>query len=403
MNKLKSLFLYSLMAVFTLTSCDEDEEPADNGDDTSVTEETLSGSITSDMTLTSDKVWILDGRVMVEGGTLTIDPGTVIKANPGTGSFASALVITRDAKIMAAGTADAPIIFTTVADNIQPGEINSPNMDPENNGLWGGVIILGNAIISAQNDGGADVVELQVEGIPTSVDAKYGGSDDNDNSGVFTYVSIRHGGANIGEGNEINGLTLGGVGRGTTINNIEIVGNQDDGIEWFGGSVDMDNVVIWNSGDDGLDTDQDWIGTCTDFLIVTPRGGSAFELDGPEGSINRGTHQFTNGVVYAGDDIDHLVDWDGGTNAGVKDMYFTGFAADYGKGGFSAIESFGGDGTGDNSNWEYTAGTADADSIFAGADASILTEVSTRSNGPALSEFSWTWASASGALGTLGL
>ena len=372
------------------------------------------GTITADETWTKDKVYRLKGRVYIgddDGNcpTLTIEAGTVIKADPGSGAFASALVIRRCAKIMAMGTAQEPIIFTSVADDIQPGQIASPNLQPEQNGLWGGVIVLGKALISAQNDDGTDVTELQIEGIPTSENALYGGNEDADNSGSISHISIRHGGSNIGAGNEINGLTLGGVGSGTVINNVEVVANQDDGIEWFGGSVDMDNVVIWNSGDDGLDTDQDWIGTCTDFLIVTPRGGSAFELDGPEGPAKRGNHQFTNGVVYAGDDIDHLVDWDGGTNAGVKDVYFYGFSQTYTEPGFNAIESFGGDGDGDTENWEYTLfdnNDADrADTIFEGVPASELTMVAKNANnvGPTQAEFGWTWAAVSGALSTIGI
>lgn len=385
---------------------------------------TKSGEITADETWTSDNVYRLKGRVLVTGGaTLTIEPGTIIKAEPGQGSFASALVINRSGMINASGTSTQPIIFTSTLDEILPadvtaGDFRSPNLTPIQNGLWGGVIILGEAPISAQNDQGTDATELQIEGIPTAVDARYGGNDPTDNSGVFTYVSIRHGGSNIGAGNEINGLTLGGVGSGTIINNIEIVGNQDDGIEWFGGDVSLNNVLVWNAGDDGLDTDQDWIGNCTNFIVITPRGGSAFELDGPEGTQNRGTHQFTNGIVYAGDDIDHLVDWDAGTNAGVKDVYFYGLDPSYtaiaddpstpdDNEEFNPIESFGGDGTGDNSNWEYTlaANGALVTEIFTGVPMGILTEVAENGNsvGPNSADFAWTWASQSGTLALIGL
>jgi hypothetical protein len=91
-----------------------------------------------------------------------------------------------------------------------------------------------------------------------------------DNSGVFKYVSIRHGGTSIGSGNEINGLTLGGVGSETVIKNIEIVANADDGIEWFGGTVSITGAIIWNCFDDALDTDQAWNGTVSNFIVVTP-------------------------------------------------------------------------------------------------------------------------------------
>jgi hypothetical protein len=399
MKKFK-LFALSALAAFTMASCGDDEVVPQVTPENDVI--AVSGSITSDVTWFKDNIYRLDGRVIVENNaTLTIEAGTVIKASPGQGAFASALIISRDGMINAQGSVTEPIIFTTLADDIESGMITSPNLDPTNTGLWGGVIILGEAQISAQNADDQDVSELQVEGVPTSVNALYGGNNDADNSGVFSYVSIRHGGANIGDGNEINGLTMGGVGSGTTINNIEIVGNQDDGIEWFGGSVSVNNVLIWNCGDDGLDTDQDWIGTCSDFIIVTPNG-SAFELDGPEGSLNRGTHQFNNGVVYAGSSISDLVDWDGNTNAGVSNVYFYGIDAAYTDG----ISSFGGDGTGTNSGWEYTlAAGAVADSVFQGVPTTILTAVAANQNtvGPDASGFTWTWASASGALGTLGL
>ena len=143
---------------------------------------------------------------------------------------------------MAEGTADAPIIFTSVADEISPedvaaGNFGSPNLLPTMDGLWGGVIVLGKAPISASAD------EVQIEGIPTSdTNGLYGGDSPDDNSGKLRYISIRHGGANIGEGNEINGLSLGGVGTGTVVENIEIVSNQDDGVEWFGGTVNVQCV-----------------------------------------------------------------------------------------------------------------------------------------------------------------
>jgi hypothetical protein len=127
-------------------------------------------------------------------------------------------LIARGGKLMAEGTASMPIIFTSVADEIIPADIlagnfASPNLDPTVNGLWGGVIILGRAPISASNTNG-DVDEVQIEGIPTSdPNGLYGGINTHDNSGTLSYISIRHGGANIGSGNEINGLTLGGVGN----------------------------------------------------------------------------------------------------------------------------------------------------------------------------------------------
>jgi hypothetical protein len=159
--------------------------------------------------------------------------------------------------------------------------------------LWGGLIILGRAPISAEAEA------MQIEGIPPSdLNGLYGGSVPDDNSGSLKYISIRHGGTNIGEGNEINGLTLGGVGSGTIIENIEIVANQDDGIEWFGGTVNVKNVIVWNTGDDAIDTDQAWAGTLDNFIVINP-GDECLELDGPEGSMTA-KHTLRNGTIYAG-------------------------------------------------------------------------------------------------------
>ena len=239
--------------------------------------------VDNDMTLTNDRIWYLSGRTsVVDGVTLTIEPGTIIKGEAGTGANATCLLIARGGKLNAQGTADAPIIFTSTADDIELGQLYGSSLVPTVNGLWGGLIVLGNAPISAANDA------MQIEGIPASdANGLYGGTDELDNSGVISYVSIRHGGANIGEGNEINGLTLGGVGSGTTINNIEVVANQDDGIEWFGGNVNCSNLLVWNVGDDCIDIDQGFGGDLTNILIAP--GASTdhvFEIDGGEGQWN---------------------------------------------------------------------------------------------------------------------
>lgn len=416
MKKLFALAILFTSALF-MVSCEE-EDPTPGGNENTVgggIEVLVESNISSDATWSSDSVYILAGRITVEeGATLTIEEGTIIKGQAGTGTNATALLVARGGTLNAVGSATAPIIFTSVADEIMPediaaGNFASPNLDPDINGLWGGVIVLGSAGISASNDAG-DVVEIQIEGIPTSdTNGLYGGNNDEDNSGTIAYISIRHGGSNIGSGNEINGLTLGGVGSGTSISNVEVVANQDDGIEWFGGTVDVDGVVIWNSGDDGLDTDQDWVGTCSDFVIVTPKGGSAFELDGPEGSTDRGTfHTFTNGIVYAGEEIDHLVDWDGSTNAALTNIYFYGIAAEYvATADFDPIESFGGSVVAESSNWEATVdATSSVEAVFGTDAAAITTAVSANANTVGVSsaaDFSWTWAGNSGALAEIGL
>ena len=249
-------------------------------------------------TWTANNVYELSGKVIVQSGhTLTIEPGTIIKGAEGSGTLASALVIERGARINAVGTTSQPIIFTSILDNIQPGQLSGTNLDEADQGLWGGIIILGNAPISAAD---GDILS-QIEGIPVS-DAygAFGGSDAADNSGTMSYVSIRHGGALIGAGNEINGLTLGGVGSGTSISNIEIVSNLDDGIEFFGGTVNVSNILVGFQGDDGVDIDMNYSGTVSNFMVINgTNSDEALEIDGPEGSTyTNGLFALENGTVY---------------------------------------------------------------------------------------------------------
>ncbi len=294
------------------------------------TEERITSNITSNTTWTSDKVYILGGRISVtSGNTLTIEPGTIIKGEAGAGANSTALVIARGAKINAVGTASKPIIFTSVADelsiaDVAAGTFSSPNLDPTVTGLWGGLIVLGKAKISVKTG-----TEAQIEGIPTSdTNGLYGGDDDTDNSGTLKFVSVRHGGTEIGAGNEINGITFGGVGSGTVVENIEVVANFDDGIEFFGGTVNLKNVVIYNAGDDGLDTDQAYRGTVENFAIITA-ANSQFELDGPEGDYGNDLsgHTFNKGYVVVTGGSGHFIDNDANTIVNLKNIYATGFDA----------------------------------------------------------------------------
>lgn len=311
-----------MMGFFLITSCD----PTEPVDPQPTQNRIINTSIKTNTTWYSDTIYQLGGRIAVENGaTLTIQAGTVIKGEAGTGANATALLIARGGKLIAEGTVSKPIIFTSIADEITPelieqGVFSSPNLDPTVNGLWGGVIVLGEAKISASNTTG-DVSSVQIEGIPTSdQNGLYGGTNDLDNSGVIRYVSIRHGGANIGSGNEINGLTLGGVGSGTIIENVEVVANQDDAIECFGGKVNLTNVVSWNAGDDGFDTDQSWGGTLDNFVIINP-ADHMFELDGPEGSFAQG-HTIKNGDVYVGGGAD-LINVDNNSIVDLQSIFFT--------------------------------------------------------------------------------
>ncbi len=262
----------------------------------------LSGLTTGNMTLSPDKDYEINQKFVVAAGhTITIEPGTIIKGREGVGSVASAMIVARGGKVIAEGTADQPIIFTSVLDNIQPGEKWGTNLTETDREKWGGLIILGKAPISA----GDGDTEAQIEGIPADEEfGKYGGDDPADNSGIFKFISVRHGGALIGEGNEINGITLGGVGNGTVFEDIEVAGTLDDGVEFFGGTVNAKNVIVTYQGDDAIDLDQNYSGTIENVVVI--HGGDdsdkALEIDGPEGSakdglftIDRGTFIFTGG------------------------------------------------------------------------------------------------------------
>lgn len=272
----KQINLFAIIffsAALIFSGCKKDTDPAptppDPDNDMVIKDD---GTGTGTTTWTADKVYILDGLVFVnEGQTLTIEPGTVIKGKPGQGENASALIVARGGKIMAEGTAELPIIFTAEADDLQ-GSV--ADLD---NGLWGGVIILGKARLNSVPD------EQQIEGISkTEPRGLYGGSNDNDNSGIFKYVSIRHGGTDIGEGNEINGLTLGGVGSNTVIEYVEVFSNKDDGIEFFGGMPRLKNIVVAFVGDDCYDYDQGFRGYGQFWLAVQgyDRGDRLGEHDG---------------------------------------------------------------------------------------------------------------------------
>ena len=270
----------------------------------------------------------LTGRVVVPSGvTLTIEAGTVVKAYPGQEANACALIVARGGMIMAEGTASEPIIFTSTADAITRDHSSYPgfaNTNESIKGQWGGVIILGNAEISADN------FEVQIEGIPASdPNGLYGGSDNSDNSGVFAYCQIRHGGTLLGEGNEINGLTLGGVGSGTTIHHVEVVGNVDDGIEWFGGSVDASDLLVWAQGDDAFDVDQAYSGTISNIMsIADAESDHALEIDGPEGTMEAGFNMNSGHFIGYNPDGGEYADFRSNAMGNLSGLYFESFSCD---------------------------------------------------------------------------
>jgi hypothetical protein len=242
----------------------DDPLPVDDCPDDIGTPVILSGQITEDMVLGPRCPWILSGGVFIGDDVsetmLTILPGTYIYGEGATNGF---LAIRRGSKIMAEGTAAEPIVFT------------SDTTGSYARGQWGGLLVLGRAPINSE--GGEDFVEgiLPPDGI-------YGGTDPADNSGVLKYVRIQYGGIPLDMDVEINGLSLGGVGSGTTIDYIQVHANDDDGIEFFGGTVNVKHAVVSCPGDDGLDWDLGYVGNIQ-FALVTQgcdeNGDNGIEAD----------------------------------------------------------------------------------------------------------------------------
>lgn len=233
----------------------------------------LSDNITSDTTLTADKTYIIarNKQLFVQSGaTLTIEPGTVIKGEEG-----SVLVITRGAKIIADGSPTQPIVLTTVQPDGQ-----------KTRGYWGGVVVLGAAPINVNTLSTPSSVESTFEAFPPGTpEGAFGGTNAADNSGIIRYVRIEFAGFNFAADREFNNFTLCGVGSGTTIDYVQVHGGSDDGIEFFGGTVNLKHLVSSQNGDDGFDTDNGWQGKAQ-FVVIqnaTPDGvreaSNGFESD----------------------------------------------------------------------------------------------------------------------------
>ncbi len=228
----------------------------------------VSGSLHGDQLWTSDKTWVLDGIVYAEAGArLIIEAGTVVQGREG-----SALLITRDATIQARGTASQPIVFTSA---VAAGKRKA--------GDWGGLVLLGNAPVNT--------ADAQIEGL-TAGDTRgmFGGVDSSDNCGVLEYARIEFAGYEVYANNELNGLTLGGCGSKTIVRNVQVHRALDDGIEIFGGSVDLRHILITGAADDSLDWDMGWSGR-VQFLQVQQYpsiGDNAFEADNDEFNHNAG-------------------------------------------------------------------------------------------------------------------
>ncbi|HAV12028.1 MAG TPA: hypothetical protein DCX06_00840 [Opitutae bacterium] len=334
----------------------------------------VTANIAADTTWTASNEYILTDIIYVTGGTLTIEPGTIIRGEPSTGigNFdPGALVVTAAGRINAQGTPTNPIIFTTAAldsnsdqiadgydffldDNGTPSDTdddadrvtatqtvvsggvlqngpfldadpkNSPlpaaiytgsgefdaiatfldesgdTVDHEFRQLWGGVIILGEAPVNTDVVAAGGLNRQFIEGLPEGSNSAFGGFNPNDNSGIFSYVSIRHGGAVIGSANEINGLTMGGVGFGTKIDHVDVYCNADDGYEWFGGTVNTKYLTSIFNNDDAFDIDEGFTGLGQFWFCLmngdTVNGDKGGEHDGETGDGNDATFGTTYSI-----------------------------------------------------------------------------------------------------------
>jgi hypothetical protein len=221
----------------------------------------VTADITADTTWTSNNTYVLKQLTYVTAGTLTIEPGTTIA-----GDAASALIVSRTAKLNAVGTAQKPIVFTS---SLPAGMRGSQQGD------WGGIVMLGKAVINTM--GG----ENNAEGLADEARNKYGGTDNGHDCGKLQYVRIEFAGRPLSANNELNGLTLNACGSATVIDYLQVHRGVDDGVELFGGTVNLKHVVITGSDDDGLDWDKGWTGKAQ-FIItaqIPGRGNHGIEAD----------------------------------------------------------------------------------------------------------------------------
>ena len=267
-----NILLGLALAATVLTSCGDDgtsdiiindnstTNNNNGGGSNSSCEVELKGNYSSNLTLDSSKCYTITGATIFENGTtLTIPAGTVIKA-AATGADVY-LAIAQGAKIIAEGTASQPIIFTS-------------NATTPNAGDWGGLILLGKAPINSVT-GGTATSTSEIASLP------YGGDTANDNSGVLRYVRVEYSGGKADGSSENNGFSFYGVGNATTVEYIQMFEGKDDGVEFFGGTVNVSNVSVVNAQDDSIDWTEGYTGTITDAYVKHGTDhDKGFECDG---------------------------------------------------------------------------------------------------------------------------
>ena len=326
---MKKTFLTLGIAAALLISCESDDTADIVINDNSVVNNTtnnnsgggggeepdpvvnLSGVYTEDLTLDANTEYLVTGPVlMASGTTLTIPAGLTINVQPvGVNAY---IAIQQGAQINASGTASEPIVFTSNASN--PGA-----------GDWGGLVVCGLAPINSTADGSSDTATSEVGGL------SYGGNVDADNSGILQYVRIEYAGGAIDGNAELNGLSLYAVGSGTTIDHLQIFEGSDDGVEFFGGSVNVSQVAVVNSEDDSIDWTEGYRGTLTDVYVQ--HGVShdkAFECDGYNTDFSNEAGYFsapnvTNVTVVGADDGSEAIRLRAGTQGIFTNVVVTDF------------------------------------------------------------------------------
>jgi len=262
------------IAIALLTSCEQKDTPDIVINDNSITNNfngggqtpgdsvvTLSGVYTQDLNLDADTEYLINGPVlMASGTTLTIPAGKTIRVEPvGVNAY---IAIQQGAQINAVGNASEPIVLTS-------------NSGSPGAGDWGGLVICGRASINSTPVGSEDTATSEVGQL------SYGGNIDADNSGTIQYLRIEYAGGAIDGNAELNGLSLYAVGSGTTIDHIQIFEGSDDGVEFFGGTVNVSQVAVVNSEDDSIDWTEGYVGNLTDVYIQHGTAhDKAFECDG---------------------------------------------------------------------------------------------------------------------------
>ena len=227
----------------------------------------VTGEVNGAETWLSTNYYVLRGAVFVRNGaTLTIQAGTRIVGESGS---AGTLIVDRGGRVMANGTAAAPIVFTS-----------DQRVGTRNRGDWGGLIINGRAPVNLEGGEGAGEGDTGV----------YGGTDPNDSSGVFRYVRVEFGGIEFSPDNELNGIAFQGVGRGTVTDYVQAHMSRDDGLEWFGGTVDIKHAVVSNAADDSFDWTFGWTGRAQ-FIALHHRGDDA------DNAVEADNNEFNNNAL----------------------------------------------------------------------------------------------------------